>query len=267
MEKHSHFYNGRFLYPDPLARTTVSRSTLHRVRKKRKLDESAVDNAGGDALVGQFNIGVASSASESGLSSTTMHQFSAAGKEPEDMLTESELMRDYFPPDHELMREFFPPEPANAEDADTEHADTEQLLDADASENVDEQCSENVDAETPLFKGCPLTPSASSILLMKYKMRHNLTNQALSDLLKLLKLHCPAPNLCCQSLYFFQKQLMGDLQQTVCFHAFCSACFTAVESVHTKCPNLSCNIDISDHSKSYFIELPLGAQLAAIIES
>lgn len=102
---------------------------------------------------------------------------------------------------------------------------------------------------------------------MKFKMRHSLTSEALSDLLKLIKLHCPAPNLCCQSLYLFNKQFMESLKQPVCFHSFCSACFAAIEKVDTICPNLACSIDLDDKSKSHFIELPLEAQLSSILES
>lgn len=37
------FYNDRYKCPDPLARTAVSRSTRHRILKKRRLDE--IDSA------------------------------------------------------------------------------------------------------------------------------------------------------------------------------------------------------------------------------
>jgi hypothetical protein len=174
------------------------------------------------------------------------------------VLTESELLADYFP--------------ANVlfEDELADFSADSCMEDCHSSSDT-EQCSDQArdkdNVKKPLFEGCPLSLSSSNILLMKFKMRHGLTNEALSDLLKLIKLHCPTPNLCCQSMYFFNKQLMKNLKQPFCFHSFCSACYTVVESVHTKCPNLTCNIDLTDHSKSYFIELPLEAQLASIIES
>jgi hypothetical protein len=55
-------------------------------------------------------------------------------------------------------------------------------------------------------KSCPLTLSASSILVVKFKMRHGLTKEALSDLLKLIK-PCPTPNLCCRSMYLSTNTL------------------------------------------------------------
>lgn len=77
-----------------------------------------------------------------------------------------------------------------------------------------------------------------------------LTNEALSDLLKLIKLHCPTPNLCCQSISFFNKLLVKKLKQPVQLHSFCSACFAAVESADATCPNLTCGVDLNAHSKS-----------------
>lgn len=183
-------------------------------------------------------------------------------------MTESELMTEYFP-----QHLFFDDEVADLsanfdQDAD-EYPDAEQSDDISESTEIE---MDDIDIlQKPLFESCPLTPSASNILLMKFKMRHNLTNEALSDLLKLIKLHCPTPNLCCQSMYFFKKQLsmMHNLKQpaAVCFHSLCNACYAAVESVHTKCPNRTCSIDLSDRSKSSFIELPLEAQLVSILES
>ena len=50
-----------------------------------------------------------------------------------------------------------------------------------------------------LYEESSLTVSPSSVLIMKYKMSHNLTQEALADLLLLIKLHCPIT----QPMYLF----------------------------------------------------------------
>lgn len=47
-----------------------------------------------------------------------------------------------------------------------------------------------------LYEGSALTANSSSVLILQYQMRHRLTKEALADLLQLIKLHCPSPNLC-----------------------------------------------------------------------
>ena len=62
----------------------------------------------------------------------------------------------------------------------------------------------------PLYEGAELSVCASSVLVMKYMMKHNLTQEALGDL-SLLRIHCPAPNQCPPSVYMFRKQF-GQLR-------------------------------------------------------
>lgn len=58
-----------------------------------------------------------------------------------------------------------------------------------------------------LYEGSSLTLQASSVLVMQFKSRHNLTLDGLADLLKLLKIHCPVPNQCLPTHYLFMKQI------------------------------------------------------------
>lgn len=177
------------------------------------------------------------------------------------VLTEGDIIAEYFPQDLHY----------SGDDTLDNSPDTETLADNPDTEdsNVSTEVSiEKQAVEKPLFEGCPLTLAASNTLVMKFKMRHGLTKGALSDLLKLIKLHCPVPNSCCRSLYYFNKLFMENLKQPARFHLFCSSCYTEVET-HTACPNIACGMKISDqdHSKSHFIELPLDSQLASILES
>lgn len=70
---------------------------------------------------------------------------------------------------------------------------------ADEEENI----ADSIPITTPLYEGCTLTVPSSSVLIMKFKERHNLTEEGLSDLLQLMKLHCPVPNNCPATVYYF----------------------------------------------------------------
>ena len=124
----------------------------------------------------------------------------------------------------------------------------------------------------PLYEGSSLTAASSSVLIMKYTMKHNLTREALGDLLSLLKLHCPSPNTCPSTLYHFKKHFQ-DLQYKPIMHNFCNNCFQEItvnvsESVGSAtCTNSLCKNDLTEKSLSSFIELPVELQLKSILES
>ena len=48
----------------------------------------------------------------------------------------------------------------------------------------------------PLYDGALLSAEASSWAIMQFAISNKLTYSAISELLELVKLHCPAPNTC-----------------------------------------------------------------------
>lgn len=126
-----------------------------------------------------------------------------------------------------------------------------------------------INFDVQVFEGCPLTTDVSNLLIMKYKMRHNLTRDALADLLKLLQLHLPVPNSLPSSLYHFNKQFASLKDPALTFHYFCSNCMEQLPSKSvTQCPFISCEADLTDKgSISSFIELAVEKQLVAILQS
>ena len=117
-----------------------------------------------------------------------------------------------------------------------------------------------------MYPGCPLTLTSSSLLLMKFKMKHNLTQQAMSDLLKLIRIHCPISNSLPKSLYVFNKKF-SELKCPLQFHYYCSGCLQEVRNDEHQCPNLSCNESLKeDGAMSSFISIPLEPQLKSILE-
>ena len=63
-------------------------------------------------------------------------------------------------------------------------------------------------------------------------LKHKLTNAALSDLLHLIEIHCPRPNLCCKSSYFIKKFQNISNHATTMYHThhYCTYCLEKVES-------------------------------------
>ena len=77
-------------------------------------------------------------------------------------------------------------------------------------EDREESCYDQDNSDTGssgmlLYEGAPLTSPASHIMIMQFKICHNLTDQCLEDLLHLLKIHCPKPNHVPNSLCHFKK--------------------------------------------------------------
>ena len=117
-----------------------------------------------------------------------------------------------------------------------------------------------------LYKGSSLTMSASNILVMAYSMKHNLSNEAIGDLLQLLKLHLPNPNNCVGSAYSFKKQFAVNSTPKVDHHYFCSKCFQNVEPSVLVCPNVDCGEDLSlNGNLASFMEVSIEDQLQRLL--
>ena len=117
-----------------------------------------------------------------------------------------------------------------------------------------------------LYKEALITTSASSVLIMKYAMKHKLSREALADLLQIVKLHCPSPNNIPSSLFHFKKQFK-DFQYPIKYHYFCNACLSEVPKNVEFCTNQDCSYSFTEaYSLSSFIELPVGLQLKSILE-
>ena len=61
--------------------------------------------------------------------------------------------------------------------------------------------------ETPLFPEATITVGTSMLLILSYSLRHGLSAVALTDLLLLISLHCPAPSFCTKTLALFRRFL------------------------------------------------------------
>jgi len=95
-------------------------------------------------------------------------------------------------------------------------------------------------------------------VIMKYAIKHNLTMDALTDLLQLVKLHCPSPNNIPSTLFLFKKHFQ-ELQYPVIYHDYCNSCLMEISDNSEVCSNQECCT--VNKSVSSFIELPVRLQL------
>lgn len=143
-----------------------------------------------------------------------------------------------------------------------EQLDDEQLHD----EQLDDDPSAATNTDCPLYSGASLTVSSSNILIMQYKMQHNLTDQALPDLFHLVRLHCPMPNHCVPSIHHFEKPFQR-MENPISFHYFCSSCLHGVSDHNSFCKNQLCSGELNTiGAKSSLIEVPIEAQLQTLFQ-
>lgn len=247
-------YNERFSFADPTGEMSASRSTRYRSRKKRKSSpEGQVDN---DSNTEEPHHSEPESGEEQ-----PQQQDSYNSPEFDDDPGE-----DYPEIEAAAPHDFFnlpePDEPEEPEESDEFEESSEHPRSSEQSEMPTDSDSSSL----LLYEGSQLTVSASSILIMQYKTKHNLTNEAVGDLLQLLKLHCPTPNKCYRSLYLFKKQFLKMKLPSV-FHYFCTSCSWTLRPNTSCCPNQSCARDLTQSGAiSSFIELSIETQLQKILQ-
>lgn len=231
-------YSGdRFLFSDPFGKNSMNRTTRYR-QKKRRLTATE------QCISEDVATGTAADVEEEGVlvSKSNYDELSVFGAGEGHLSGEA------------------------TEDLELEglfHCQGEELSESGSeTESEQEVADENI-AEKPLYEGASLSARASSVLIMEFKIRHNLSNECLKDLLKLIKLHCPKPNECISSPYIFKKMFHTKLS---IYHYYCTSCYQTVEKEDSVCPNEMCRAHLNN-SRSYFIEEPILPQLQQLIQS
>ena len=268
-------YGERFSFENPLCKLSANRSTRNRAKKRRALDDSGPttdilrDNFGQE----QDQEEPVYTAGEDHHCSEYVHQRACNDHiscDPTDGVGVASLQIDVEETEQlvglagtqsdtidrplisdEFSDLFFQPE------SDEEESGSTQLL------------SEKENVSSRLYEGSALSVCASNVLIMKYKLKHNLTQDALGDLLSLLRIHCPSPNECPPSVYKFRKHF-GQLKYPINSHHFCSSCLWSIDDLSQvqSCPNPYCSKDVMFRKKavSSFIEVPIEPQLKTFFE-
>jgi len=116
--------------------------------------------------------------------------------------------------------------------------------------------------QEPLYKGANVTLGSVMVLLMLFVIRHNLTSEALENLLSIVVALLPASSILPSSVSRFKKYF-ANLKHPFVFHHYCSFCFAYISKRGVKqCTNSHCLKDLSvKGGTSYFIEIPIVDQL------
>ena len=249
----------QFQFSDPLSKLATSRTTRYRIKKKRRCD-MAIGEAGQQTTVNadcECAEHVEQNDKQEAYTTVTDEPFNV----PENvvMLEQHDVMLEqHFVPilrDLPEEPEFLPNDYSNPSNfseclADDElPRETEFIPGVCRDEQVDSLSSE---------------PSESNVLLMQYIMRHNLTQEAISDLLKLLHIFMPKIDLP-SSVYMFNKPFMA-MNFPLEFHYFCNNCMQDISKDAQHCPKCKATL-LSKGSRSTFVELPLELQLQNVLQS
>lgn len=126
-------------------------------------------------------------------------------------------------------------------------------METDNEENEEEDANAG---DEPLFPGSRLTLGESLLSILTFFLSESLTGVGLVRLLRLIEMHCLAPNKCIKSLYFFKKYFSKS-QTPVRRHFYCTNCMCPLQDSKATCG--ICHE--KDKNVSFFIEIPVMDQL------
>lgn len=147
------------------------------------------------------------------------------------------------------------------EDASDVSSECESIESESDCRSTSERCE--VEHDDILYSGAPISSSSSVVLLLSFVFKHNLTREALSDLLAVVEAHCPRPNNCrttVKKLFEFVSQAKGDIVK----HYYCGYCNAYYGRGDDQAEaNRTCNICGKAIPKDgkFFIEVPIIKQL------
>ena len=113
--------------------------------------------------------------------------------------------------------------------------------------------SSNIDSEK-IYDNCEFSVCRFNCLIMKFAIKHNLTFNAIDDLLNLFSLLSPKPNLIPTSIYKLKRFFMQHAEEGSTNQLFCSNC--------EQIKDCDCAKEKSGHLVSTPIEKPLQAILS-----
>ncbi|KAK3929174.1 Protein piccolo [Frankliniella fusca] len=135
----------------------------------------------------------------------------------------------------------------------------EILSSEDEEENDDDEADNNPfdqqHDDPPLYNHASLTQAEAMLAILVFCMKHKITGACLKDLLQLLHLFIPSPNLLTKSLYLFKKyfRYLKFPLQFIYYCAVCSARLTSQNDICCQCP--------AGSGVKYFVKLSVIDQL------
>lgn len=114
---------------------------------------------------------------------------------------------------------------------------------------------------------CNITLSESLEAVATLASKHSLSNSAVEDILKFIKLHLPKPTQYPSSYYKYRKQL-GNTKEFYELRFYCDSCKILLTENHS-CPTCNSEYDKLSIRKdgNFFIEFNMERQLRCILDS
>lgn len=147
------------------------------------------------------------------------------------------------------------PPPSDSPDDDSDGDDPfGDSSDSDGSDNLEDE----EEGDPPLYAGAPITVGESMLSVLSLVLAHNLSGTCLVDVLELVAMHCPQPNLCKTSLFKFKKYF-SDLKSPLHRRYYCSVCLTSLNAENEGCRRCQ-----GRRGVSYYIQMPIVPQLQSL---
>ncbi|KAK0072715.1 hypothetical protein PV325_010934 [Microctonus aethiopoides] len=107
---------------------------------------------------------------------------------------------------------------------ENDFADYQDVGSDDEFDDDDQENYEHNDYDDPLYEGASLSVGESLSTILTFSLKYKLTLACLSDMLKLILLFIPKPNLFKSTLHLFRKSF-SRIDTPVVRHFYCSSCF------------------------------------------
>ena len=150
------------------------------------------------------------------------------------------------------------------EDTESDDNELENVIERpDNNVAVDEQTADDV----PLYKDATVTKLAAHAMVHLFAMEHKLSNQALSDLIRIMNVLLPGHKFA-SSTYMLKKYFVGRFQEPLPIkHKYCGSCLEILLSssgtdTNDVCKNKTCQE--LDCPAEEFLEVDLCNQLARL---
>ena len=117
-----------------------------------------------------------------------------------------------------------------------------------------------------MYPSCPLRLSESILLIITLAIRHNLTGDALANMIKVIDMHCiSGPNSHSIKTLREWKSYFTNSKEALALFYHCKCCYSLLPTEQTAvCPICGTDLSLSS-SKSYFVVLPIERQLSKFL--
>lgn len=145
----------------------------------------------------------------------------------------------------------------NAEEDIFRNRNYESGSDANYSDDSDDDYDAGIDrfGQQLVYTGAPITVLECMSLVMSLKLKHNVTNTCISDMLTVIQLHCLRQGLVKLSLHKFEKYFCSTKAKTN-KRFYCTVCESPLATKEHVCP-----VCRERKGASYFIQFPIVPQL------